>query len=688
MDGVKRFVAGFALALGAATVVGAENQGMPGATLADDLKTVSVKLVPGYADQRPRLLFFSVDRDALRKKAADQPELWNAVLASAKRLGAVPAADVIATGKTYWRIEGVQAGALAYFVTGEKKYLDAVVPWMTAHCREPVWGTLYRPNLDLQASWYLYHLSIAYDILHADLSDADRSAIRTGLASHAKAIFVSFDPVTNKEPLRYDQNHTYIPASALATAALALQGEVPEATDWLNRAYAILRRSRYALSEDGYYYEGYGYWTYALHWHVRYADLIARATGEHMYDVPFLSENWRFALHLSLPGAPGAFDVGDLSRWSGDARPKVSVLNHAMMWGLAGALNSGESRTAGDFYQARQPERDYPTSAFLWAAPNVTPTPLEKVKPYHRFTDHDVIAWRSGWDEDATAYLFRCGPPLGHSASPKLKQMTDWTMNCGHVHPDIGAFYIYAKGAYLAVSTGYTAEKWTKDHNTLLIDGKGQGNDGSYWNERGIPYEQLDSARIEQSYLADSYAYASGVLGGVYARQVRDVELRRSVLMNKRWFLVIDDLASPQEHTLSWLCHADGPFKLGIKSYVAELPKASLAVLPLSKIEVEAKAESTTVMAGQKPGPGTPTQRGYQLSLTTKLPAKAVRLANLLVPLDAGASPPTIENSTIVGDDISFQLKWADGHTESVKLNLGWKSGQAGAPEPAVVSEK
>ena len=48
-------------------------------------------------------------------------------------------------------------------------------------------------------------------------------------------------------------------------------------------------------------YEGHGYWSYALHWHVRYTDLISRATGEKAFDLPVLRDSWKFALYLSLP---------------------------------------------------------------------------------------------------------------------------------------------------------------------------------------------------------------------------------------------------------------------------------------------------------------------------------------------------------------------------------------------------
>lgn len=654
---------------------------IPGPTLADDLKDLQVPLVAGYSSQHPRLLFSAADREKLRRRAEERPDLWQPVLDSAKALkspDSVPAPELIRGGERYFLVEKVKSAALAYFITGDATYKDGAVRWMLAHAKEPVWGDKYRPNLDLVASWYLYHVAVGYDILKGEMSEEERRVIRDGLADHARAIFVDQEPDDTREKIRYDQNHTYIPTVAMISASLALLEDVPEAADWLKRGYAVLRRCRYVQSEDGYYYEGFGYWTYALNWHVRGAELLTRATGEDLYQIPVLRDSWRFGLHLSLPGHPGAYGVGDHAAWKDSKQNPIKVNNYAMLWELAAQTGSTESRAVGDLYHARLPERDYPATAFLWFDDSVQPAPLDSVKPYHYFPDHDVIAWRSAWDESATSYLFRCGPPLGHKATAKLRQFADWTMNAGHVHPDIGAFWMYAKGAYMAVDTGYTAEKWTQDHNTLLVDGKGQGMDGTYWNERGIPYEDLDQARITSQYLSADYGYASGEFGRVYQRQVPGVDLRRRLLMTSRWLLVIDDMKADQPRELTWLCHSYEAFVPEGAAYFARQPQATLAVLPLAPAGLKAEPKETTVIAGKAPGKGKPEQRGFQLRLSTPAPIQETRFINLLVPLATAEKAPEVEPIHQVGDILELKLKWPEGKSEHVRLDLGWTSGETG----------
>ncbi len=673
----------------AGNLVYGQASAMPGLTLADDLKTIAVPLVPGYAAKHPRLLFAAEDVTALKKKAEAQPELWAAVLASAKLLAAAPPTpEEITSGRYYWRIERAESGALAYLVTGEKRYLDGAATWMVAHAREPLWGNDYRPNLDLEASWYLYHIALAYDMLYNDLAPTDRAIIRDGLARHVKAISDSFDPTSGRERFTFDQNHTFIPATALAAGALALLGDVPEADNWLKHAYAAMRRCRYTLGDDGYYFEGVGYWSYALHWHVRYADLIARATGEKALNLPALRDGWKFPLYLSLPGGPYAFDIGDAGRWTGAKRTNVSPNNFDMLWDEASVLRSGAARAAADLCQAHKAESDYPSVAFLWFDPTVPPTPLDQIKPYFHFTDHDVIAWRSGWGEDATCFLFRCGPAEGHMALAKLAQMKDWGMDPGHSHADIGGFWMYGKGAYLATGTGYTSRKWTRDQNTLLVDGQGQASDGSYWNANGFPYEKLNEARIDRVYLADDYGFASGEFGAVYDRVAHDLNLRRSLLMTKRWLLVVDEMAAPAEHALTWICHADGEFKPEGAAQVARLPKSGLAVLTLGGAATEPAAGPSTVDAGEGVGEKKPVLRGYQLTLTMKQPAKAARLVNLLIPLSDREEPPEVKAASCNGDTIRFALAWSTGQAETVQLDLKPFQPEAGAPGPAKITVK
>ena len=652
----------------------------------DDLKAPVRAVLPDYAKAHPRVVFSATDVAALKKKAADHPQLWANVLKHADGLvkREVPDAKEVSGGAHYWRIEYVESAALAYGVTGDRKYLDAARNWMVQYCKGKIWGEGWGQNVDLHASWYLYHIGIAYDILRDDLADADRTLIRDGLADHARAIYVNF-PERYKPGLTYGQNHLYIPVTGMVAGGLAVLDEVPEARQWIKLGQVVMNRARYALGEDGYYFEGFGYWSYALHWHVRYAELMARATGAELCELPILQNDWRFALHMTLPGFPWSYDMGDTGRWAGGKRGgSPSVSQHTHLWHIASRLASPESQLVGDFLNRRGPELDYPAASFIWYDPSVKAASLETVKPYHYFADHDVVSWRSGWDEGATCVLFRCGPSQGHGAAKKLGVLKDWRMNSGHTHPDVGAFWLYAKGTYLAGDTGYTSRKQTADHNTLLVSGKGQGNDANYWYERGQPYEKFNKARIVAVHLADDYAYARGTFGSVYPDDLGRLSLERTLLATRRWVLVIDNLAAEREQTLTWMCHADAEFKAEGKAWVARPGEAALAVFPLVPNNAVAEAKPTIVQAGTGPGKATPQQRGYQLNLTTPA-ARGGRLMTLLVPLAKGEALPEVTIEKTTRSAVTLKIAWPDAKAETVTCDWKWVPA-AGRPGPATIA--
>ena len=57
--------------------------------------------------------------------------------------------------------------------------------------------------------------------------------------------------------------------------------------------------------------------------------------------------------------------------------------------------------------------------------------------------------------------------------------MRDWRLEEGHVHPDVNSFILWAHGQYLTGDSGYAGVPMTIEHNTILVDGKGQANEGN-----------------------------------------------------------------------------------------------------------------------------------------------------------------------------------------------------------------
>lgn len=640
-----------------------------------------VELTAGYAGRHPRLLFRAEDKDALREKTSRIPDLWAPVLQQARGLGGhIPDRDAIRTGAKYWRAEWILSGALAAWLTDDAGCGDDAAAWMVAHCREDTWGVGWRENIDLQASWYLYYIALSYDLLFDRLSADERDAIRKGLEAHARAIYDARE--TGRQT--YDQNHTYIPATALATAALALADETPDAALWLAYSRDLMDKCRRVLPPDGYYYEGTGYWEYALHWHVRYADVLARATGASLHDLPFFRNNTLYPLHLSLPGPPWLVDIGDAESRPGARTAALALGRKGILYRYASVFRDGVAQALAERYREQGAASEDPAMTFLWYDPSVAPTDLAAQPTHHHFEDFGVVTWRSSWDADATVCMFKCGPSSGYSAADGLAELPTWRPNTGHVHPDIGMFWIHARGAYLAGDTGYTSRKKTRDHNTLLVDGKGMGADGTYWvysgfPDRDIPYSKWTPARIEKLHLEHGYAYAMGDFSTVYPEELGRLTVRRHFVATRDFIVVRDELGGDRPHEFTWLLHADNAFEeTAPRVFETTLGGARLTAHVLRPAPPRSSTGPAMVFQKGKPHEGVEEPRGHELALTTDGAVPAAEFVVVLVPAQSDAPRADVAAVSANGQGLRFDLTHPGERARKVHLDWTWQPAAGG----------
>jgi hypothetical protein len=153
--------------------------------------------------------------------------------------------------------------------------------------------------------------------------------------------------------------------------------------------------------------------------------------------------------------------------------------NYNILYDLAGRFHDPEIQGVADWMRSLGHTGQEEWWTLAWRDDSLTPKSLDQLPTYHLFRDHDVAYWRNDWKSDATAIAFKCGPAEGHAAEALKQKLPDWHFEQGHAHPDVNSFILWAKGAYLSGDSGYSGVPKTIDHNTLLIDGHGQGNDGN-----------------------------------------------------------------------------------------------------------------------------------------------------------------------------------------------------------------
>jgi hypothetical protein len=525
---------------------------------------------------------------------------------------------------------------------------------MDAAVSYDIWGyPNNKPNVDLAAGHLLYGLGWGYDLLYNDLTVAERTRYREKLIKQARLMADYFKPKSGKT-FAYSQNHTFIPIAGLGIAAYALYDETPEAPAWASLSRAIFDRVLATYSQDGYYYEGFEYWIFSTPWLVHYLDAHAHATGEDLYDRPGFRLMHEYVAHSMLPTGNYVFDFGDIFEGpltragKGDEYPRTHPqghfnTNYNLLYRMAQRFQSGEAQGVAAWLKGFGQVNAEDFWSLVWYDAKLKPVPVERQQAWHYFPDHDVFYWRSDWSKGATAFAFKSGPPEGHHAEALLRQFPDWRLSSGHAHPDANSFIIFAGGQYLTGDSGYAGVPLTEHHNTLLINGKGQGQEGDGHDAfAGVPYELLNRIRIIDVKVEPDQISVRGDATAAYLPNLGLQRfVREFVYRPASGFTISDEVEAAKPSVITLLFHADdriekengnrfsikaGGVKLWIQAVIAG-PNGS------QPMPFQSAIAPNTVTAPGPPGAvdkGERQERGQKLVLSTPAPVTKASLMQRL----------------------------------------------------------
>jgi len=608
--------------------------------LTELMATRTSQLRPELVGKHPRVFFNNAELEDLRQRArTTHRELWQEVLKNIRAVREAPPPPPAEERRAQNTVGlAIAEAAFAYRIEGDKKYLDAAKRYMDAAVEYDVWGYGFnKPNVDLAAGHLLYGLGTAYDLLYNDLTENERIKYRNKLTRQAQTLADYYRPKPGRT-FSYSQNHVFIPISGLAVAAYALYDEVAEAKQWAALSRAIYDRVLATYSPDGYYYEGFEYWVFSTPWIIHYLDAHKHATGEDLFDHPGLKQAHLFLAHVLVPGGETIFDFGDVfegpitrAKRGEDynrSHPGGRLhTNYNLLYRLAQRFRSPEIQGVALWMREKHQVNFEDWWSLAWFDPNLKGTPIQSLPPWHYFPDHEVVFWRTDWSDDATALAFKCGPPEGHHTAELLKKFPDWHLSAGHSHPDANSFIIWAKGDYLTGDSGYSGVPKTDQHNTVLVDGRGQGAEGighDPWE--GALYADLDRIRITDVQLAPEYVHIQGEASGAYAGSLGLKKFGRHFLfVAPHNFYVWDVLESEQPRVFTSLLHADERVS-DLKGDAFELGqgKAMLQVKLHAPDHAKLAREPNLVVAPGPPGSvdkGTVQERGERITISTPAPS-------------------------------------------------------------------
>jgi hypothetical protein len=498
--------------------------------------------------------------------------------------------------------------AMAYLMTGERRYLEAARAWALASCGYRTWGLGRIDGLDLAAGHQLFGLGIVYDWLHRDLDEEARRAIRETLVRRGSAMFEAAAAERIWWHRSYLQNHLWVNICGLSVAGLALFDEVEGASGWVGLPLDKFRRTMEALGPDGASHEGAGYWGYGVEYLLKFMHLARELLGVDLYGHDWWRNTASYRLYLALPRRAwtrqnNVVDIADCPRsnWYGP---------DYLLRGLAREFRDGHAQwLAGEIDGAGVENGEARWLNLVWFDPSVEARPPEDLPTLRHYDDMEVVSARSGWSGEESLVVFKCGPYIGHHAV----QAFDYDPGGGHVHPDANHFVLFGEGEWLIRDDGYRA-KDTGQHNTLLIDGRGQVGEGKMWFAGGDLLRRRARPRVLRAVSTPGLDQIAGDATEAYPR---DLGLRRYVrhllFLKPDVLIVADEVELSAARPLELRFHPERQAEQGMDGVY--LARGERAVLRLEALTTE----GVEVSAGDLPVRGRHGEEGDERMFTIRL---------------------------------------------------------------------
>jgi len=461
--------------------------------------------------------------------------------------------------------QALPALALMYRLTDDPAYLEAARRWLRCLVSFDTWDG----SQNLGRASFATGVALAYDWLHDALPAEDLAQARARLVREGEILA----PVVTTQH-RLLSNHLHNEICGLAMIGYALWGEAKEAERFVAIAEEKARLTLEHAPTDGAWPEGVAYWGYGLSYFLRMLEakrVLGR--GDEFAGHSFLRATGDYFVYLSLPEAH--WKKGTVVANIADAPLDGGPHGGVVLRRLAAAYGNGVYQHMADALMRRGRGSDDPSARrerahgewlhLLWYDPTVRPTPPDGLATMRHFADMDLVSMRSGWGADATVLVFHAGPGPGHRnmADPQRAAMRGF--GPGHAHPDINAFSIFARGQWLAVDPGYSRVKDTRDHSTVIVNGRGQAGEGGAWLDYWAFQQRLPAPAILRAESAPAWDTVLGDAGGVYVDEARLRHFRRQILfLRPDVFVIADDVATHGPSAFEWLLHApEGSLSLG-----------------------------------------------------------------------------------------------------------------------------
>ncbi|HEY0838772.1 MAG TPA: DUF4962 domain-containing protein, partial [Vulgatibacter sp.] len=424
------------------------------------------------------------------------------------------------------------------------------------------------PDPDLNSGHFLMGVSLAYDWLYHQLSEAERQQCRNRVAIEGNKVYQAMLRVVWWMP-EHLQNHNWINTSSLGMAALAFRDELSFSTQpWLDAVKTNLEKVHYVIDliEGGGWHEGTGYLHYGLDSLIPFSHALVRAGLGPDYADTQIVRDYPTLRRYMMPTSPEhrrEYVIwGDFSGFENDntllplfyAARKYRD-GHAMWY--AQRFISGATAGRSGFTSWPPGQRGMILSALFYdESVESIPPPNAGAAWDLDYYSKDLSLWatRSGWEDGGSMLALKTGV-FGGRGNWERMRVNGWPggyINFGHDHGDDMGVHFFADGEWLTTrapgyyigrNNGAPQANRTKYANSLLVDGQGQLGDGvrDCWMSSCTWFWDRESAiTLRGSTAHTSYALAAG--SKLYPSSLGLTAFGRSVLFVDRQIPVVRDV--------------------------------------------------------------------------------------------------------------------------------------------------
>ncbi len=476
--------------------------------------------------------------------------------------------------------------AIMYVLTGEKKYLVVAKDWMLASASYKTWGWGVYEGIDLAAGHQLYGIALGYDWLYHDLDEKTRTTIRNCLQRRGRFMFEKIATRGVGWHNAYLQNHQWVNITGLAAAGLALYGEVENVDGWITIPLKKYKKVMASLGPDGASHEGVPYWSYGIEFMLKFMDLSRDLLGEDLFKDNAWFRNTTSFVQYSMLGRK--FWTRESSLMSFADAPRYWWYGpDYMLRKLAAEYRDGHAQwLADETDKAGVCKCSACFLNLLWYDPTVKPESPTDLPMFKHFNDMELVFMRSGWGGNESVFAFKCGPHVGrHAVKAFSRDPGGW-----HVHPDAGAFQLFAFGDWLIADDRYSA-KFTACQNTALINGIGQIGEGDLGFQGNLLCATSRGAAILRAFGGREFDYAIGDVTAAYKDKAGlEKFLRHVFYLKPDCWIIVDEFDTAEPAKFELFFHSDFPFKpKGKGQYVAGGKKGTLRLTALWPEDVTAR---------------------------------------------------------------------------------------------------